>query len=349
MSTPGTTGGRLWPWSVRSAVIAVPVALAVLLVVFAITRAAADWPEPAHESAVLIAIVVLALLPLWLILLGRVIAGGAVEAFGVRLEFAPDEHVQPETEVSPRLGLSFGEVLDDSGTAQILDTLRAAVRHEVAVVDLEDGTAWWETRLLVLCAGAARQERPSAIVFVAVAAGVERVFKGWANPAELLKVLLVRRTDFRDAHDRAAVITRQWQLVSPTTNPSAPFVLPLINPARPDIDHIVFDGDKRNPYAEEQILAMELSQLEMTGQHGTLTTVRLDELFHSVLRTAATDLDATGHAETDFVRAALSTTDRFVAVTHGEQYAGLVLREQAINDLLRTLIPADPGGDQPRR
>jgi hypothetical protein len=339
MSTPGTTGGRLWPWSVRSAVIAVPVALAGLLVVFAITRAAADWPEPAHESAVLLAIVVLALLPIWLILLGRVVAGGAVEAFGVRLEFAPDEHVQPETVVPPRLGLSFGEVLDDSGTAQILDTLRAAVRHEVAVVDLEDGASWWETRLLVLCAGAARQERPRAIVFVATAGGVERVFKGWADPAELLKALLVKRADFRDAHDRAAVIARQWQLVLPAAGPP---VVPLTHPANPGIGHIVFGGDKRNPYAGEQILAMELSRLEQTGQHGTLTTVRVDELFHSVLRTAATDLDAPGHAETDFVRAALSTTDRFVAVTHGEQYAGLVLREQAVNDLLRTLIPADP-------
>jgi hypothetical protein len=64
------------------------------------------------------------------------------------------------------MGLSFGQLLDDSGTVQILETLRAAVRHQVAVVDLDDGTAWWETRLLVLCAGAARQGRPNAIVFL---------------------------------------------------------------------------------------------------------------------------------------------------------------------------------------
>ncbi|MEU4157395.1 hypothetical protein [Actinoplanes sp. NPDC026670] len=306
--------------------------LVVLLVAFAITRAVADWPEPERESAVLIGILVLALLPLLLILLGNVVSGGAVEAFGVRIEFAPDEHVQQEVVVSPGDTAAFGQLLGDSGTVAIVETLRASARHEVAVVDLEDGTNWWETRLLVLCAGAVRQARPTAIVFVASAPGVEREFKGWAEPGELLDILLAMRPDFRAAHERAAVAVRHWELASPQAAP------PVSNPVRPEIAYLVFDGQRRRPYADEQILATELRQIEEDGRQGALTVVRLDDLFHGVLRTVATDLDATADSGRAFVRAALSTTDRFLAVTHGTTYAGLVLREQAVNDFLRTLL-----------
>jgi hypothetical protein len=62
----------------------------------------------------------------------------------------------------------------DSATTQILDTLRQATGDYVVVVDLEDGKAWWETRLLVLLAGAVRLGKPDKIVFVSRDANIDR-------------------------------------------------------------------------------------------------------------------------------------------------------------------------------
>ena len=63
---------------------------------------------------------------------------------------------------------------------QILDALREATACEVVIIDLEDGQAWWETRLLVLLAGAVRLKRPERVVFVGKDGGVDRSFRDGA-------------------------------------------------------------------------------------------------------------------------------------------------------------------------
>lgn len=156
--------------------LAVPAILVTLIVLLLATRAIAGWPSDRSEGVVFAGLLLLALLPLLLVLLGNLAGGeGSVEAFGVRIRFGEVGRVRlQEVIVPPLLGLQRGVPLNDSDTKQILEPLRDAIHSDVAVLDLEDGTAWWETRLLVLCAGATRVGRPAAIVFVATVGGARR-------------------------------------------------------------------------------------------------------------------------------------------------------------------------------
>ena len=70
-----------------------------------------------------------------------------------------------------------GQPVTDSDTQQILDTLKQATASNVVVVDLEGGKAWWETRLLVLLAGAVRLGKPDKIVFLGKHANFDRQFR----------------------------------------------------------------------------------------------------------------------------------------------------------------------------
>ena len=54
---------------------------------------------------------------------------------------------------------------------------------EIAVIDLEDGQAWWETRLLVLLAGAVRLKKPDKIVFLGTDAEIVDCFQGLVHAA----------------------------------------------------------------------------------------------------------------------------------------------------------------------
>lgn len=112
--------------------------------------------------------------------------------------------------------------LSDSGTTEILGALREAVQSEVIVLDLEDGRAWWETRLLVLVEGAARAGKTSALVFVATSHGRPRTFQGWAAPRELLQCLLNADHRYRFHYHVAMAASRQWALVPPVQNQVPP-------------------------------------------------------------------------------------------------------------------------------
>ncbi|GIH25045.1 hypothetical protein Aph01nite_33550 [Acrocarpospora phusangensis] len=336
--SPGKSGGPFWPWDLRWAIVALPVLLIGLLSVVALIRVITGWPGATSEGLVLAGILILAVLPLLLVLLG-VLAdrGGSVEALGLRLQFADSQPMQREMIVPPHLGLQAGIPLADSGTGQILTTLREAVRNDVAVVDLEDGTAWWETRLLVLCSGAARLDRPRAVAFLATSGGTAGVFKGWATPRDLLDGLLAKRPDLALARDRAMSISRQWELAVPEPALHAP-VLPFqVSPAAAQGGMVMFAGrdGSPNPLGPEQILAREVGALEQKGEHGVITVTRLEELFHQSLRTTAIDLDAPA----DWVPTVLSSVDSFVGLSHSGRYAGLLPRDQAVNEILRALVP----------
>ena len=349
-----SNGGPFWPWSVHSAVLALPLTLVALLVAVGVARAAASWPSDDNEQAVLIGVLLLALMPLALVLLGSLVGGGSVEAFGVSIRFPETTRVTAEVRVPSRLGLQPGMTLNDSTTTQILDTLSAAVHSDVSVLDLEEGAAWWETRLLVLCAGATRIGRPTAVVFLATVGGVPQSFLGWATPADLLRCMLAARDDLRRAFERAAAVHRQWELAVPPTSqvvggpapvPPAPPFPQGAGPAAAGAQWVEFpDGTDRNPLAAEQLLALELGPIEDRGEQGTVATTRLAELFAPVLRTTHVNLDDDSDSNA-WAKTVLTSTDRYAALTHGRTYAGMLPREQVVNDVLRALLASAPRAD----
>jgi hypothetical protein len=77
-----------------------------------------------------------------------------------------------------------GQAVQDSLTTNILDALKQATDCEVVIIDLEDGRAWWETRLLVLLAGAVKLEGPNDSCFWEEIAAGTNVSRVGARPAD---------------------------------------------------------------------------------------------------------------------------------------------------------------------
>lgn len=129
-------------------------------------------------------------------LIDSLVKRGAVLNFiGLELNLAQIPPARPSVAVvGTNIGVRAGPV-NDSSSSQVLASLEDAVKNEVVIVDLEEGQGWWERRLLVLLAGAARLGRPRAAVFLGTINGRSRHFLGWAYSRELLHNL--RRADER--------------------------------------------------------------------------------------------------------------------------------------------------------
>ena len=227
MGSVDRSDGPFWPWSRRWAVVSSFVLVVVLLTLTIVLSATADWPSERHEGTVLVIALILGLLPLILVVLGSLTGGGSVEVLGIALRFPEARPERQEISLPPQMGLRPGVPLADAGTRAVVEVLKEAVHTEVAVVDLADGKAWWDTRLLVFCAGAARIGRPRAVVLTAILADTgPGTFLGWAPPDELRDRLL-SRPELRRAYDQGHAWLRQWELAEPGTGGAASPATPV--------------------------------------------------------------------------------------------------------------------------
>src|SRR5262249_8735120 len=173
---------------------------------------------------------------------------------------------------------------------------------EVGVIDLEQGQAWWETRLLILVAGAARLGKPPGTGFIANDGGTPGVFQGWAPPEPLLAALLQAEIEFRKSFDDADAAARQ-AIQQPGHKP------PAIQPAGQIIN-----------FTFEEKLAGELGKLEMQRAR-PVSIVRLQELFRPVLRMKA--IEETSPAETQLT-AFFEGNASYIAITDKGCYKSLL-------------------------
>jgi hypothetical protein len=210
--------GTLWPFGTRAAILSVPALLVALLTLIAVLRHVASWPLAQWEGWVLLAVVFLSVLPVLLIVLERLAAtGGSIRIpGGLEVAFAAVKSAAvtgATLTISGNLGAPPGVAVADSARTSIFEALREAVNSPIAVVDLIDGHAWWETRLLVLLSGASRLGRPRAIVFLATQATESRRFLGWAPPPDLLRAQIAAAPrDEMAAYYRARALAGQWAL-----------------------------------------------------------------------------------------------------------------------------------------
>ncbi len=325
---------RLWPFGARAALLTAGAILVLLLAVVAIARVIADWPSSRWDGWLLIGVLVFTILPVVLLVLDRVArSGGSVEVRGMKIAFAAEARSATVT-LPGNMGVPPGLSVADSGSGMMISALRNATENDVVVVDLENGRAWWETRLLVLCSGAQRLSRVRAVVFVATDHAVLRTFQGWAPPIDILTALLDARPDYRHAAEVATVNAQRWRLAYPPGATGAPAghdsgTNPLPDPVAEARRWMAFDGDRRNDFADEQMLLAELAPLEATPP--VISIVRLEELFAPVLRHVTLDEAA---PDDDWLRTALSCEDEYIAVTRGQVYVGLLSRMSMLTRIL---------------
>jgi hypothetical protein len=326
---------------------AVALLLASFLAVVAGLRVLLKWPAAQSDNIVLIGVLLLSLLPILLAVLDVIIErGGVVEYGGVKIDFSRSkEKGMVGITIAPNIGVQ-GQPVTDSSTMQILDTLRQATSCDVVIIDLEDGQAWWETRLLVLLAGAARLNKPDKVVFVGKDANTDRRFQGWSHAGDLLPRILTAHPQYERSLQAAWAAAGQWNLVEPLDSPTplAP-VVPAPTPptwlsGRLATGHpwMAFDPATglHNHLFAEQLLQSDLGQ-KIETQEGprNITLMRLEELFRPVLNREHIDLSWSPDRQLEMF---MSGEAPFIAVTSNEKYFAIVSRQTLLNEVLRSLV-----------
>ena len=109
--------------------------------------------------------------------------------------------------------------LERTGLPAITRALRRSSETDVLVVDLREGSTWWEGRLFILLAGAAYRDRPRAIAFVADLNGKRQQFIGWGSPRRLVDLHARKVPAFARALATASARIRQWEAGDPVFAP----------------------------------------------------------------------------------------------------------------------------------
>jgi hypothetical protein len=335
---------RLWPFGMRVALLSVPSLLLLLLVVVAVIRQKTRWLGPELDRTVLLGILIVSFLPIILAVLDFLAERrGVLEYKGLKLDFSRVITAQVSFPVPQNVGVP-GRAVSDSDTTQILDALRGALTSEVAVVDLERGGAWWETRLLVLLEGAVRLDHPSALVFVAIEEAIPGMFIGWAPPDELLPLLLHADPRYKESYARAKAAAHQWELVEPRGAGQAVPPLPWMHGLALQHQWMAFDAMSGLPnrFALEQFLAADLgANIEVLGQAKSISVIRLRDLFGSVLRTSPLDETLSAQKQIETI---LTRDDKYVAVTQDRRYVKLVPRIAVLSGIVRSMIKEREAG-----
>jgi hypothetical protein len=343
----------MWPWSRKVGFVVSGLLFALLVGALIVASETSDWPSDRLEPWAFLAAVIVALLPLLLLLLDFAADRRATVGISrfISFDFSAGGAVagvasQSRT-ITPNI-VGAGVNVADSGREEMRTALESATEVDVVEVDLAAGDAWWPTRLLVLAAGGARRGRPSAISFLAKDAGRDRVFQGWASPADLLEQVLRRDSRLQFVYWYAL---RKWagQFALVGANPEWPYweqVQPnkighyAAGPQPAPAAGIVGQATDRVPQAlgPEMLLANELAVFE-PPEHG-ITAGDLQSLAGPILHKDTVELTA---AAQDQVDAALKADNRYIAVTEDGTYRGLASTDAIMRDLLRSTIAALEG------
>lgn len=336
--------GGVWPLHPRTSIIASILILFALLFVVVILRVALDWPSPESEPTVLLGIFLLSLVPILLVLVNTLVEqGGVVEYRGLKIDFSQAQRIEARAPTIPaNIGVP-GQAVSDSGTHEILEALRQAATSEIIIVDLEEGQAWWETRLLVLIAGAVRLHRPRLVVFVGTDGGTRRCFLGWSFADALLPHLLQAHPRYSQIYHATLAAARRWELVEPQgPNIQPPLPVWMQEPANvPGIagrhPWMAFDYNTGLPnrFFAEQLLASELgAEIEQAEPPRTVSAVRLEDLFRPVLHKEHVDESWSSEHQLDAV---FASDVAYIALTQNGQYKALISRMSVLNMMVRAL------------
>ncbi len=313
-----------------------------LLLGIAILRFYFAWPSDSAETAVLIGILVLSLLPIVLPLLDIVIERGrAIEYAGIKVDFS---HVRPAgmtgITVPANIG-TRGQPVSNSSTVQILDSLRAATSCDLVIIDLEEGQAWWETRLLVLLAGAVRLKKPDKFVFLGTDAGKQHCFQGWASAEDLLPHLVRAHPQYLRSLQTARAASYQWDLLEPVTPPNPiPPQPPIAQPGLLATRHswMAFDyaTGLHSEFLTEQLLASDLGEhVETKEPPRSISLTRLEELFRPVLHRECIDQSWTAEQQ---LSAFFQSDAPYIAMTQNGTFVEIVSRLAVQNQILKAVV-----------
>lgn len=355
---PGrTTGSRLWPYSALAAVLAVPLILLALGLLSLIARTYLGWSVDTSDRLVLLVFVILSAAPLGLVLLDFMATKGAVVGNDwIKVDFSKTvvETGSARREVSglPDNILSPAEAITDSGGMKMVAEMRRASSTEIICIDLKDGNAWWETRLLVLCAGAiGNGSSLRAVVFIGKRNNRERQFLGWGTPTQLLEALQDANPEYHARFTKARMIAGQLAIFgggSLELTPTPPMTL------HPNVVQHQWSYDENESVMLAKILLQELQSpsvipgavpvatTNLEEPPPRLTAGRLRELFESCLHIDTVDRASSNEEQ---LSQFLASTAPYVAIVRQGVYEGMLRSELGERAILRNLVAKTASDD----
>jgi hypothetical protein len=346
---------KLWPYGALAAVIGIPLILLALGLLSLVARTYLGWPVDTSDRLVLLVFVILSVSPLGLVLIDFIASKGAVVGNDwIKIDFSKavveTGSARRETSGLPDNILSAAESITDSGGMKMVAEMRRATSAEIICIDLKEGNAWWETRLLVLCAGAAGPGSSlRAVVFVGKRNNNERQFLGWAAPLQLLVALKDSNPGYSACFTKATMIARQLSIFGGGASPLLP-PAPLLHPT---VSAHQWSYDEEESVMLAKILLQELQSpsSDLVGVPGTvsalgnleeppprLTTGRLRDLFESFLYTDTVDRSK---ANDEQLAQFLASNAPYVAIVREGRYEGMLRSELGQRAILRDLVARD--------
>jgi hypothetical protein len=343
-----TTGSRLWPFGALAAVLAVPLILLALGLLSLAARTYLGWSVDTSDRIVLLVFVILSAIPLGLVLLDFMALKGAVVGNDwIKIDFSKTvvETGSARREASglPDNILSSAESISDSGGMKLVEQIRRASSTEIICIDLKDGNAWWETRLLVLCAGGVGAGSSlRAVVFTGKRNNKEQQFLGWATPSQLLVALQDANPDYHARVTKATKISRQLSLFGGSADSSLP--------APPSL-HAGVAAYQWAYNENEAVMLAKILLKELQSPHivpgkpqaatnlevppPRLTVGRLRELFESILHTDTVDRSKSNEEQ---LSQFLGSTAPYIAIMREGAYEGMLRSELGERAILRDLV-----------
>jgi len=343
---------KLWPYGALAAVVAVPFILLALGLLSLVARTYLGWPVDTSDRLVLLVFVILSVIPLGLVLLDFIASKGAVVGNDwIKIDFSKTVvetgNARRETSGLPDNILSAAESITDSGGMKMVAEMRRATSAEIICIDLKDGNSWWETRLLVLCAGAAGAGSSlRSVVFIGKRNNKERQFLGWATPSQLLQALLDSNPGYQARFTKATMIARQLSMFGGGASP----LLPPTALLHPTVTAHQWSYDENESVMLAKILLQELQSPspDPAGVPGSvptvgnleeppprLTTGRLRDLFESLLFTDTVDRS---RANDEQLSQFLASNAPYVAIVREGKYEGILRSELGQRAILRDLV-----------
>ena len=333
---------RLWPYSKALAIFAIPLIWVFFLIILVVINKNTYWPPKESAGIVVIVILVISLVPLLLLLLDFFAAKKAVidTKWGKidfsKIDLARSEIKQESFGLPENIGTS-GPIISDTSPMSLIKALKEVVHHEIAVINIKDGNAWWVTRLLALSAGGLRAGTPNIFVFIGQKENQTNSFLGWSNPKDILNAILEDKEEYRTRYDRSVKIAKQVLMFS--DNKVIPNNITLSNTVTRYTSND--DFTKLGDAVTEQII---MDQLAVTFGYNTgsleekpdrLTLGRLFELFGHCLITDKIDLL---HSNEEQINQLLSSRENYIALVKNNQYDSMLRKEDGERLILHELF-----------
>jgi hypothetical protein len=168
--------------------------------------------------------------------------------------------------------------------------------------------------------------------------GVPRRFVGWGPPSAMLPLLLNTDPQYRECYARARAAARQWELVEPVGPGRQPPPPPWLTGLAAQHPWMALDPSSGlpNELAQDQFLAADLGmRIEKQERPRRVTVIRLQDLFHAVLRINALDESWPTDKQIDVL---LSGDEKYVAVTRDGGYISLMPRMSGLAGVVRSVV-----------